>query len=92
MAAVTGTDDGDATEHDWFERQFEAGDEGPFTLHILTHGRLYKETYETLEEAVEAARSAWQEPRETPVAITDRSDRPCMDQGALARECGRLKP
>jgi hypothetical protein len=73
----------DEAQHDWFDRQFEGTGEGPFTLHILTHGRIYKEAYETLDEAIEAARAAWGEPRETPVAITDRTGRTCMDQATL---------
>lgn len=74
------------TEHDgrdWFDSQFEESDEGPFTLHILTHGRVYKEEYETLEAALSAARAAWKEPREQPIAITDARGVICFDQAAL---------
>jgi hypothetical protein len=74
-------------EHDWFDRQFEVSGEAPFTLHILTHGRRYQEVYESIEEALHAARAAWQEPRETPIAITDGTGSTRVDQEGLERLC-----
>lgn len=41
-----------------------------YTLHILTHGRRYREEYPTLEEAVAAAVALSHEPRERAEQIT----------------------
>ena len=76
-------DDDDDLPRDWFETQFQPPGEPPFTLHILTHGRVYTEEHESLDEALDAARSAAGEARETPTAIIDSEGQVVMDAASL---------
>jgi hypothetical protein len=63
-----------------------------YLLHIRTHGRVYTEQYESLDEALEAALALEGEPRERAEYISQ-NGAVCVDRARieqLARQRGEL--
>jgi hypothetical protein len=61
----------------------------PYVLHILTHGRRYREEYDSLDEAIAAAVALEHERREHAESIT-LDGAQCLDRAAIEGHVRRI--